>query len=147
MRRAGQRRHFAGHSKWANIRKKKGGLDAARGDLFAKLSRNVEVASRVAKGDRSSIGLASAISRAKDQRLPKKTLEAAIARGAEGKAAGADVEQLTYEGTLPGGVGVVVDALTDNKNRTANDVRSIFRKHGGGQTPSRCCRGSDFRPE
>ncbi|KAH8052287.1 hypothetical protein JL721_10927 [Aureococcus anophagefferens] len=131
MRRAGQRRHFAGHSKWANIRKKKGGLDAARGDLFAKLSRNVEVASRVAKGDRSSIGLASAISRAKDQRLPKKTLEAAIARGAEGKAAGADVEQLTYEGTLPGGVGVVVDALTDNKNRTANDVRSIFRKHGG----------------
>ena len=131
MRRAGQRRHFAGHSKWANIRKKKGGLDAARGDLFAKLSRNVEVASRVAKGDRSSIGLASAISRAKDQRLPKKTLEAAIARGAEGKAAGADVEQLTYEGTLPGGVGVVVDALTDNKNRTANDVRSIFKKHGG----------------
>ena len=131
MRRAGQRRHFAGHSKWANIRKKKGGLDAARGDLFAKLSRNVEVASRVAKGDRSSIGLASAISRAKDQRLPKKTLEAAIARGAEGKAAGADVEQLTYEGTLPGGVGVVVEALTDNKNRTVNDLRTAFRRAGG----------------
>ena len=129
--RRGVVRHLAGHSKWANIRKKKGGLDAARGDLFAKLSRNVEVASRLAKGDRSHITLSSAISRAKQQRLPKKTLEAAVDRGAAAGGGGGDVQHLTYEGTLGGGVGVIVDALTDNKNRTANDVRSIFKKHGG----------------
>lgn len=127
---AAQRR-FAGHSKWANIRKKKGGLDAARGELFSKMSRIVEVASRVAKGDRSNVGLAAAISRAKAQRLPKKTLEAAILRGSETKASGPQVEELVYEGTLPGGVGVIAEALTDNKNRTANDVRAIFKKQGG----------------
>lgn len=125
------RRGLAGHSKWANIKKKKGGLDAARADIFTKLSRTVEVASRLAKGDRSHHVLASAVARAKAARLPKKTMDAAIARGGETRTAGADVQFLTYEGSLPGGVGVVVEALTDNKNRTVNDLRTAFRRAGG----------------
>ena len=125
------RRSLAGHSKWANIRHKKGGKDAAKADQFQKLAKVIETSSKLAGGDRSHPALASALSRAKDARMPKKTVDAAVARGGADKTAGGGLEELVYEGTLPGGVGVIVDALSDNKNRTAGEVRATFKKHGG----------------
>ena len=125
------RRSLAGHSKWANIRHKKGGKDAAKADQFQKLAKVIETSSRLAGGDRSHPALASALSRAKDARMPKRTVDAAVTRGGADKTAGAGLEELVYEGTLPGGVGVIVDALSDNKNRTAGEVRATFKKHGG----------------
>ena len=125
------RRSLAGHSKWANIRHKKGGKDAAKADQFQKLAKVIETSSRLAGGDRSHPALASALSRAKDARMPKKTVDAAVSRGGADKTAGAGLEELVYEGSLPGGVGVIVDALSDNKNRTAGEVRATFKKHGG----------------
>jgi YebC/PmpR family DNA-binding regulatory protein len=124
-------RRLAGHSKWANIRHKKGGKDAAKADQFQKLAKVIETSSKLAGGDRSHPALASALSRAKDARMPKKTVDAAVSRGGADKAAGAGLEEMIYEGTLPGGVGVIVDALSDNKNRTAGEVRATFKKHGG----------------
>ena len=125
------RRSLAGHSKWANIRHKKGGKDAAKADQFQKLAKVIETSSRLAGGDRSHPALASALSRAKDARMPKRTVDAAVTRGGADKTAGAGLEELVYEGTLPGGIGVIVDALSDNKNRTAGEVRATFKKHGG----------------
>ena len=125
------RRSLAGHSKWANIRHKKGGKDAAKADQFQKLAKVIETSSKLAGGDRSHPALASALSRAKDARMPKRTVDAAVTRGGADKTAGAGLEELVYEGTLPGGVGVIVDALSDNKNRTAGEVRATFKKHGG----------------
>ena len=125
------RRSLAGHSKWANIRHKKGGKDAAKADQFQKLAKVIETSSKLAGGDRSHPALASALSRAKDARMPRKTVDAAVSRGGADKTAGAGLEEMIYEGTLPGGIGVIVDALSDNKNRTAGEVRATFKKHGG----------------
>ena len=124
-------RRFAGHSHFANIQKKKGGKDAARAKVFEKLAKTIETSSRLAGGDRADPALASALSRARDASMPKKTVDAAVSRGGADESAGAGLEELVYEGTLPGGVGVIIDALSDNKNRTAGEVRATFKKYDG----------------
>ena len=123
---------MSGHSKWATIRRKKGAQDAKRGQLFSKLARAVIVAAREGGPDPdANLALQNAVEKARQASMPKENIERAIARGA---GAGADAnayESVTYEGYGPGGVAVFVEALTDNRNRTAADVRHIFTKSGG----------------
>jgi YebC/PmpR family DNA-binding regulatory protein len=123
---------MAGHSKWAGIKHKKAIVDARRGKLFTKLARAITVAAKDAGGDpEGNPSLALAIQRARDASMPKDNIERAIAKGT---GEGADAEQLEtvlYEGYGPGGVAVLVDALTDNRNRTGSEVRHLFTKHGG----------------
>jgi YebC/PmpR family DNA-binding regulatory protein len=119
----------AGHSKWAQIKRKKGAADAKRGQLFTKLARAITVAARDGGGDPDgNAALANAIEKAKALRMPKENIERAIARGA-GAGAGADaIESVTYEGYGPAGVAILVECLTDNRNRTAADIRHIFSR-------------------
>jgi len=125
-------RGLAGHSKWSNIRHKKGKNDSARGDLFTKLSRLIEAASRMAGGDRQQEWLASAISRARDADMPKVKIDAAVVRGSQPRAPNdPDLDRMTFEATGAGGVGLVIETLTDNRNRTTQDMKSILKKHGG----------------
>ena len=122
---------MAGHSKWANIRFRKGAQDAKRGKLFTKLIREIMVASRVGGGDpASNPRLRSAIEKAKAQSMPKDNIDRAIKRGA-GEDDGAVYDEVRYEGYGPGGVAVMVDGLTDNRNRTVAEVRHAFSKYGG----------------
>jgi len=121
----------AGHSKWANIKHRKGRQDAKRGQLFAKLTRAIEAAAR--SGGSDLIGnatLATAVQKAKDSSVPKDNIERAIGRGA-GELGGVDYEEFFYEGYAPGGVALYVHILTDNRNRAASDVRSAFNKNNG----------------
>lgn len=122
---------MAGHSKWANIRFRKGAQDAKRGKLFTKLIREATVAARMGGGDpASNPRLRAAIDKALAANMPKDKIERAIKRGT-GELEGASYEEITYEGYGPGGVAVLVDCATDNRNRTAGDVRHAFTKHGG----------------
>ena len=122
---------MAGHSKWANIKHRKGRQDAARGKLFAKLIRAIESAARNGGGDpAANATLATAIQKAKDASVPKDTIERAVARGS-GDLEGVQYEELWYEGYGPGGVALYVHILTDNRNRAASDVRAAFNKLGG----------------
>ncbi len=122
---------MSGHSKWATIKHKKGKTDAKRGKLFSKLSRAITVAAREGGGDPTmNISLANAVEKAKAESMPKDNIERAIQRGAGG-ADGEAYERIMYEGYGPAGVAIIVDVLTDNKNRSAADVRNIFSKHGG----------------
>jgi YebC/PmpR family DNA-binding regulatory protein len=122
---------MAGHSKWANIKHRKGRQDAKRGKLFAKLTKGIEAAARSGGGDPSANPtLATAIQKAKDASVPKDNIERAIARGT-GDADGVAYEEAWYEGYAPGGVALYVEILTDNRNRAAADVRSTFTKYGG----------------
>jgi YebC/PmpR family DNA-binding regulatory protein len=122
---------MAGHSKWANIKHRKGRQDAARGKLFAKLIRAIEAAARGGGSDpTANATLATAIQKAKDNSVPKDNIERAVARGA-GELDGVDYEDFFYEGYAPGGVALFVHILTDNRNRAASDVRSAFSKNGG----------------
>ena len=122
---------MAGHSKWANIRFRKGAQDAKRGKLFTKLIREITVAARAGGGDLgSNPRLRTAIDKAKAQSMPKDNIERAIKRGT-GDDDGAVYEEVRYEGYGPGGVAVMVDCLTDNRNRTVADVRHAFTKFGG----------------
>jgi YebC/PmpR family DNA-binding regulatory protein len=122
---------MSGHSKWATIKHKKGALDAKRGKLFSKLSRAITVAAREGGGDPGmNMALANAIEKAKSYSVPKDNIERAIQRGAGG-AEGANFESIVYEGYGPAGVAIIVEVLTDNKNRSAAEVRNIFSKHGG----------------
>jgi YebC/PmpR family DNA-binding regulatory protein len=123
---------MAGHSKWAGIKHKKAIVDARRGKLFTKLARAITVAAKDGGGDpEGNPALALAIQRARDASMPKDNIERAIAKGT-GEGADADaLEAVLYEGYGPGGVAVLVDALTDNRNRTGSEVRHIFGKHGG----------------
>jgi YebC/PmpR family DNA-binding regulatory protein len=124
---------MAGHSKWANIKHRKAAQDAKRGKQFAKHIRAIEVAAREAGTSDGSANatLGDAIQKAKDNDVPKDTIERAAKRGA-GELEGAKAyEAVQYEGYAPGGVAVLVDCLTDNKNRTAGDVRNAFSKVGG----------------
>jgi len=121
----------AGHSKWANIKHRKGRQDAARGKLFAKLIRAIESAARNGGGDiASNATLATAVQKAKDASVPKDNIDRAIARGS-GDIEGVAYFETFYEGYAPGGVALYVQILTDNKNRAASDVRAAFNKHGG----------------
>src|ERR687894_2695942 len=123
---------MSGHSKWSSIKHKKGVADARRGQLFSKLSRAIIVASRDGGPDPdNNIALANAIEKARDNSMPKDNIERAIARGSGAGPDGQAYEQITYEGYAPGGVALLVDALTDNRNRTASEVRHLFAKHDG----------------
>jgi YebC/PmpR family DNA-binding regulatory protein len=122
---------MSGHSKWATIKHKKGAQDKARGKLFAKLIRQVEVAAREGGGDPdSNPTLRTMFQKARDASVPTDTIERAIKRGT-GELEGVRYEQVSYEGYAPCGVAVIVECLTDNRNRTGADVRSIFAKNGG----------------
>ena len=122
---------MAGHSKWANIRFRKGAQDAKRGKLFTKLIREITVAARQAGGDPgSNPRLRTAIEKARSQSMPKDNIDRAVKRGT-GDADGAVYEEVRYEGYGPGGAAVMVDCLTDNRNRTVADVRHAFTKFGG----------------
>jgi YebC/PmpR family DNA-binding regulatory protein len=122
---------MSGHSKWANIKHRKGRQDAKRGKLFAKLIKGIEAAARVGGGDPDgNPSLATAIQKAKDASVPRDNIERAIARGS-GDADGVAYEEFWYEGYAPGGVALYVHILTDNRNRAAAEVRSTFTKNGG----------------
>ena len=122
---------MAGHSKWANIRFRKGAQDAKRGKLFTKLIREITVAAREAGGDpAANPRLRAAIEKARSQSMPKDNIDRAIKRGT-GDADGAVYEAVRYEGYGPGGAAVMVDCLTDNRNRTVAGVRHAFSKFGG----------------
>jgi YebC/PmpR family DNA-binding regulatory protein len=122
---------MAGHSKWANIKHRKGRQDAKRGKLFAKLIKGIEAAARQGGSDpASNPTLATAIQKAKDASVPKDNIERAVARGA-GDVDGVAYEEIWYEGYAPGGVAVYVHVLTDNRNRATSDVRSAFTRHNG----------------
>lgn len=122
---------MSGHSKWATIKRKKGAADAKRGQLFSKLSRAIIVAAKEGGPDpESNTTLATAIQKARDNSMPKDNIERAIQRGAGG-GDGEAYEAITYEGYGPAGVAIICQILTDNRNRTAADVRHIFTKNGG----------------
>lgn len=122
---------MSGHSKWATIKHKKGAADAKRGKLFAKLIRQVEVAARNGGGDPDmNPTLRTMYQKARDASVPLDTIDRAIKRGT-GELEGVSYEEITYEGYAPGGVAIIVEALTDNRNRTGPDVRSAFSKLGG----------------
>ena len=122
---------MSGHSKWANIKHRKGRQYAKRGKLFAKLIKGIEAAARTGGGDpEGNPSLATAIQKAKDASVPRDNIERAIARGS-GDADGVDYEEFWYEGYAPGGVALYVHILTDNRNRAAAEVRSGFTKNGG----------------
>jgi YebC/PmpR family DNA-binding regulatory protein len=123
---------MSGHSKWSSIKHKKGAADAKRGKLFSKLTRAIIVASREGGPDPdANATLATAIQKARDNSMPKDNIERAIARGAGASTDGEAYETVTYEGYGAGGVAVFVEALTDNRNRTAAEVRHIFAKSDG----------------
>jgi YebC/PmpR family DNA-binding regulatory protein len=122
---------MAGHSKWANIKHRKGRQDARRGKLFAKLIKGIESAARNGGADiAANATLATAVQKANDNSVPRDNIDRAIARGA-GDVDGVDYVETFYEGYAPGGVALYVQILTDNRNRAASDVRSAFTKNGG----------------
>jgi YebC/PmpR family DNA-binding regulatory protein len=123
---------MSGHSKWATTKHKKAVVDARRGKLFAKLIKNVEVAARTGGGDiAGNPTLADAIAKAKGNSVPNDNIDRAVRRGSGVDAGGADYEAITYEGYGPGGVAVLVECLTDNRNRAATEVRIALTRNGG----------------
>jgi len=129
---------MSGHSKWSTIKRKKGAADAKRGKLFTKIIKEIMVAARMGGGDmNANPRLRSAILAAKAENMPKDNIDRAIKKGTGGLE-GVNYEELTYEGYGPGGVAVLVEVLTDNKNRTVADVRHIFSKHNGSLGENGC---------
>src|SRR5690349_10241482 len=123
---------MSGHSKWSSIKHKKGAADKKRGQLFSKLSRALIVAAREGGPDpAANLALANAIEKARSYSMPKDNIDRAIARGSGADADADSCEQVVYEGYGPSGVAVIVEALTDNRNRTAADVRAAFSKYDG----------------
>jgi len=123
---------MSGHSKWATTKHKKAVIDARRGKLFAKLIKNIEVAARTGGGDPAgNPTLFDAIQKAKKTSVPNDNIERAVKRGSGQEAGGADYQTIMYEGYAPGGVAVLVECLTDNRNRAASDVRVAFTRNGG----------------
>ncbi len=123
---------MSGHSKWSSIKHKKGAADAKRGKLFTKLARAITVAARDGGGDPDgNPALATAIQKARDASMPKDNIQRAIDRGSGVGADAAAIERIVFEGYGPGGVAVLVEALTDNRNRTSAEVRHAFNKHNG----------------
>jgi len=122
----------SGHSKWSSIKHKKGAADAKRGKLFSKLSRAIIVAAKEGGGDPAgNLALQNAIEKAKSYSMPKDNIDRAIAKGSGADADASAFETVVYEGYGPSGVAVIVEALTDNRNRTASDVRHTFAKNDG----------------
>jgi YebC/PmpR family DNA-binding regulatory protein len=123
---------MSGHSKWSSIKHKKGAADAKRGKLFSKLARAIIVAARDGGGDpENNPTLATAIQKARDASMPKENIQRAIDRGTGAGSDGAAIERIVYEGYGPAGVAVMVEALTDNRNRAGAEIRHAFSKHGG----------------
>ncbi len=122
---------MSGHSKWATIKHKKGAADAKRGKLFAKLIKQVEVAARQGGGDPdANPTLRTMFQKARDNSVPLDTIERAVKRGT-GELEGVNYESITYEGYAPGGVALLIETLTDNRNRTGSEIRSLLTKNGG----------------
>ncbi|HEV2881740.1 MAG TPA: YebC/PmpR family DNA-binding transcriptional regulator [Pyrinomonadaceae bacterium] len=122
---------MSGHSKWHTIKHKKGALDAKRGKLFTKLIKELTVAARTGGGDpEANARLRKAVSDAKAGNMPNDTIARAIRRGT-GEEEGVNYDEITYEGTGPGGVAIIVEAMTDNRNRTVAEIRHAFSKYGG----------------
>jgi len=122
---------MSGHSKWSTIKRKKGAEDAKRGKVFTRLARDIMVAAREGGGDLGfNPNLRLAVDKAKAANMPKDNIERAIKRGT-GELAGGTLEEITYEGYAPHGVAILVQCLTDNRNRTLSDVRNVFNKNGG----------------
>ncbi|MCA1753624.1 MAG: YebC/PmpR family DNA-binding transcriptional regulator [Spirochaeta sp.] len=129
---------MSGHSKWATIRHKKGAADAKRGKVFTKLIKEITVAARLGGGDpETNPRLRTAVLKARAANMPKENIDRGIKKGT-GDLEGVDYVEIVYEGYGPGGVAIMVEALTDNRNRTAADVRSIFSKGGGNLGESGC---------
>jgi len=123
---------MSGHSKWATTKHKKAVIDAKRGKLFAKLVKNIEVAARTGGGDLAgNPTLFDAVQKAKKSSVPNENIDRAVKRGSGQEAGGADYQTITYEGYGPGGVAVLVECLTDNRNRAASDVRVAMTRNGG----------------
>ena len=122
---------MSGHSKWHSIKHKKGAADAARGKLFARLCREIEVAARTGGGDPdSNAGLRTRVQKAKEASVPKDNIENAIKRGT-GELAGVVYEAMNYEGYAPNGIAIYVECLSDNRNRTGSEIKNIFSRNGG----------------
>ena len=122
---------MSGHSKWHSIKHKKGAADARRGKLFARLTRQIEVAARAGGGDvDANPTLRTMVQKARDASMPMDTIERAIKRGT-GELEGVRYEPVTYEGYAPNGVAVIVECLTDNRNRTGAEIKNIFSRNGG----------------
>lgn len=129
---------MSGHSKWANIKHKKGKIDAIRGKITTKIGREITVAARIGGGDPTgNMRLKLALQKAKENNIPKENIQRAIQKGI-GALDGSNYDELTYEGYGPGGVAIIVDIMTDNRNRTAADMRHLFTKYGGNLGESGC---------
>jgi len=122
---------MSGHSKWSTIKHKKGALDAKRGKLFTKLSKEIIIAAKEGADPEMNFRLRLAIQNAKDANMPSDNIERSIKKGAGEDSGSSNFEEITYEGYGPGGTAFIVQTLTDNKNRTAAEVRSCFSKNGG----------------
>lgn len=128
---------MSGHSKWATTKHKKAAIDAKRGKLFAKLIKNIEVAARSGGGDPTgNPTLFDAIQKAKKSSVPNDNIDRAVKRGSGAEAGGADYQALLYEGYAPGGVALLIECLTDNKNRAVAEVRTALQKNGGSMADS-----------
>ncbi len=129
---------MAGHSKWANIKRKKERMDAQRGKIFTRLAREIIVAARMGGGDpEANPRLKAAIQRAKEANIPNENIQRAIQRGT-GETSGAGYEEVYYEGYGPGGVAIMLKILTDNRNRTASEIRYLFSRNGGSLGEAGC---------
>jgi YebC/PmpR family DNA-binding regulatory protein len=129
---------MSGHSKWANIKHRKGAVDAKRGKMFTKLIKEITMSARMGSGDPdSNPRLRSAVAAAKNVNMPKDNIERAIKKGT-GELEGANYDEIIYEGYGPGGVAVLVECMTDNRNRTVGEVRYFFSKSGGNLGESGC---------
>ncbi len=130
---------MSGHSKWSSIKHKKGAADAKRGKIFTKITKEITLSARLGGGDvDGNSRLRQAIAAAKAENMPKDNIEKAIKKGTGDLDGGAAYEDVVYEGYGPGGVAVLVEVMTDNKNRTVSDIRHIFSKHGGNLGENGC---------
>jgi YebC/PmpR family DNA-binding regulatory protein len=130
---------MSGHSKWSTIKRKKGAIDAKRGKVFTKLIKEISLAARIGGGDpEGNPRLRSAVLAAKEENMPKDNIDRAIKKGVGAAEGGANFEELTYEGYGPGGVAVLVEVMTDNKQRTVAEIRHIFSKSGGNLGENGC---------
>ena len=129
---------MSGHSKWSTIKRKKGALDAKRGKVFTRLTKEIIVAAKIGGGDPSgNPRLRTAIAAAKSENMPKDNIEKAIKKGT-GELEGVNYEEYSYEGYGPGGVAIMVEVMTDNKNRTLPEVRAVFNKNNGSMGENGC---------
>jgi YebC/PmpR family DNA-binding regulatory protein len=130
---------MSGHSKWSTIKRKKGAIDAKKGKLFTKIIKEITLAARLGGGDmEGNSRLRQAIMAAKEENMPKDNIERAIKKGTGTGEGAVNYEEVTYEGYGPGGVAVIVEVLTDNKNRTVAEIRHILSKHGGNLGENGC---------